>query len=80
MEYKYPEYYLSITTFLLGFCSFNIIPITFGEFMSRVSPYYLLTISVLVTMSSQFVGTVFVYLVGVMLKNKLENLGKGVFL
>lgn len=80
IENKYPDYTLTITTFLLGFCCFNIIPITFGEFMSRTSPYYLLTVSVLITMSSQFVGTVMVWSVGILLKNKIKNLGISIFL
>jgi hypothetical protein len=47
---------------------FIIIPITYEELMSRLSPYYLVTINVLITMGAQIVSTLLVYGFGILFK------------
>lgn len=53
---------------MYGIIAFVVIPITYEELMSRVSPYYLVTINVLLTMGSQIVSTVVIYVMGILLK------------
>lgn len=52
-----------------GAVIFVIIPITYEELMSRLSPYYLVTVNVLITMGAQTVSTILVQGFGFLFKN-----------
>ena len=52
-----------------GLCLFVIIPITYEELMSRLSPYYLVTVNVLITMGAQTMSTILVQTFGFLFKN-----------
>lgn len=61
LEYKFSDLILILISCLYGGTVFAIIPITYEELMSRLSPYYLVTINVLITMSAQIVSVLIIY-------------------
>lgn len=64
-----PKLYLMLFATAYGSVIFVIIPITYEELMSRLSPYYLVTVNVLITMGAQTMSTILVQTFGFLFKN-----------